>query len=416
MITEHCINPIYINNTFFNCGKCAYCRRAKKFQWTIRGKNELMENQKDSLFITLTYDNEHLPINPNTKPENERDAGGTLKPKDVTNFWKRLRKALPKGKKFKYIMCGEYGSGDDENYGYMRPHYHAILFGLSHMDIDEEDLKYLWGNGRVDINKEPFIEMSQIAYVIGYVDKKMTEQEDYQKYEKNGRIPPYQRVSKGIGEEYGQKHINEWIDNLSIPYNQSKAPLPRYYIEKIFKEEGRSIILESERTGIKLNEDEKNEEYIKKTKYYKTFKNPYGERTQKIIKKLYERKIENIKNYEIKYKVSLEIVQKLIHKAQKDYAEKINKMFEEWEYIQNKSDEEIQNEWKLKKELENQKKTQRPKTDERIHIDDLHLIMNCKDTAKTENKKIEEFNAEKRKTYELKKLKENYLKKILGIK
>lgn len=57
-------------------------------------------------FVTFTYNEENLPPN------------RSLRRKDMTDYWKRLRKSLEgTGKKIKYYMCGEYGDQ------FERPHY-----------------------------------------------------------------------------------------------------------------------------------------------------------------------------------------------------------------------------------------------------------------------------------------------------
>lgn len=65
---------------------------------------------KESAFVTLTYDDEHLPAN------------ASLSKRDVQLFFKRMRKA---GFSLRYVCCGEYG----ENGG--RPHYHCVFYGFS---------------------------------------------------------------------------------------------------------------------------------------------------------------------------------------------------------------------------------------------------------------------------------------------
>lgn len=64
-------------------------------------------------FITLTYNDEHLP-----RP-------GSLVPGHLRDFFKRARHVLGP---FRYFACGEYG---DLNW---RPHYHALLFGVDFPD------------------------------------------------------------------------------------------------------------------------------------------------------------------------------------------------------------------------------------------------------------------------------------------
>lgn len=46
-----------------NCGKCAYCRSLRSFDLTSRVQREFVnQGANTALFITLTYDNDHLPV------------------------------------------------------------------------------------------------------------------------------------------------------------------------------------------------------------------------------------------------------------------------------------------------------------------------------------------------------------------
>lgn len=70
---------------------------------------------RDNAYITLTYDDEHLP--------RLADTGiPTLEPMDYVKWLKRLRKALPF--KIRFFLVGEYGGIKH------RPHFHAIIFGM----------------------------------------------------------------------------------------------------------------------------------------------------------------------------------------------------------------------------------------------------------------------------------------------
>ena len=89
------------------CGHCLACRIARTREWTVRLLHE-SEFWEDTIFVTLTYDDEHLP------------SDRSLVPRDLTLFFKRLRKDLG-DRKIKYYACGEYG----DTFG--RPHYHAII-------------------------------------------------------------------------------------------------------------------------------------------------------------------------------------------------------------------------------------------------------------------------------------------------
>ena len=58
-------------------------------------------------FVTLTYDDDHLP------------EYNSLNYKHFQDFMKRLRKSH---NRVRFYMCGEYGED------FSRPHYHALLF------------------------------------------------------------------------------------------------------------------------------------------------------------------------------------------------------------------------------------------------------------------------------------------------
>lgn len=79
--------------------------------WSFRLVKE-GESSNTALFVTLTYNTEHVPIT--------NKGFLNLKKKDIQDYFKRLRK-LEKDK-IKYFVCGEYGSRT------FRPHYHIILF------------------------------------------------------------------------------------------------------------------------------------------------------------------------------------------------------------------------------------------------------------------------------------------------
>lgn len=102
-------------------------------------------NHEESTFITLTYNE-----------ENETD---TLHVKHYQNFLKQLRNYT--GKKFRYYLVGEYGDQTG------RPHYHAILFGLS--QFDHLYVERAWGKGFTDSSE---CNAATIDYVAGYVTKK----------------------------------------------------------------------------------------------------------------------------------------------------------------------------------------------------------------------------------------------------
>ena len=99
------------------CRQCSGCRQEYSRQWAMRNMHE-SSLWPNNLFITLTYDNQHLPKH------------NTLIKKDFQDFMKRLRKKKRSTTKnpIRFFHCGEYG----EKFG--RPHYHAILFNTQFRD------------------------------------------------------------------------------------------------------------------------------------------------------------------------------------------------------------------------------------------------------------------------------------------
>ena len=55
-----CSNPYMKDGVSFGCGQCKGCRVNKRRQWTHRILLESMCHES-SAFVTLTYDNDHLP-------------------------------------------------------------------------------------------------------------------------------------------------------------------------------------------------------------------------------------------------------------------------------------------------------------------------------------------------------------------
>lgn len=116
--------------TPFPCGRCIECRTFKAQCWTTRIIIEF-SMFADSAFITLTYDEEHLP------------KGHILEKKELTKFFKRFRKIIHP-KKIRYFAVGEYGT---EGERIINPHYHIILF--NHSYLDEEPIREAWALGDI---------------------------------------------------------------------------------------------------------------------------------------------------------------------------------------------------------------------------------------------------------------------------
>lgn len=163
-------------------------------------------------FITLTYDDENLPLRGN-------DPRGILVKSDLQKFFKRMRKDL----EFTYYACGEYGDRGS------RPHFHSIIFGQW---LTKEQLAKYWRLGLVDVGTAT---EKSIRYVAGYVSKKLGLYE----YSENERPAPFQISSQGLGFDWAKENLIESLAEGCITYQGSKLPIPRPYVkmyEELFPE------------------------------------------------------------------------------------------------------------------------------------------------------------------------------------
>lgn len=208
------------------CGQCIGCRIARSREWAIRCVHEA-SRYEDNCFITLTYNNAHLP------------SDGSL---DVTHwqkFMKRVRKKFGKGVRFYH--CGEYG----DTYG--RPHYHACLFNFDFPDkklwkiVNEQKLytsqilEDLWGMGFCSIGSVTF---QSAAYVARYIMKKVTGKNADNHYESvdeygvvTWRKPEYTTMSRrpGIGKAWFDEFHSDVYPHDFVVLNQAKMRPPRFY-------------------------------------------------------------------------------------------------------------------------------------------------------------------------------------------
>lgn len=180
-----CRNPFMADNMAYGCGQCIQCRINRKRHWANRLVLESMSHEFNC-FVTLTYDDDHLPHACGCKRCSGNHPGGTLRPDDVTKWLKRVRFGLP-DRIIRYYYCGEYGDNTH------RPHYHVMLFGVA--TIEEPYLQSKWPHGHLYIGE---CNAHTAGYVAGYVTKKMTSHEDERL---EGRHPEYARMSlrPGIG-------------------------------------------------------------------------------------------------------------------------------------------------------------------------------------------------------------------------
>ncbi len=241
-----------------NCGQCIGCKLDKASQWGIRSIHEAQMWDENS-FITLTYDDTHLPWDQ------------SLDKKEYQRFMKRLRKQQ-QPKTIRFIHSGEYGETCpkhdkkkcEECGPLQRPHYHAILFNHDfpdkypwkerngHQTYRSEQLEKLWPLGNSEIGTVTF---QSAAYVARYTTKKITGDNALAHYEKINPItgeviqvkPEYMTTSrggkdaagkelKGIGYPWYKKYKDDLFPRDECVIDGRIMKPPQYYTN-IYKQQ-----------------------------------------------------------------------------------------------------------------------------------------------------------------------------------
>ncbi|WNK12828.1 MAG: replication initiator protein [Microvirus sp.] len=197
-------------------------------------------------FITLTYDDEHLP------------PGGTLVLKHTQDFIKRLRRWLG-SIKISFFLCGEYG--DDEKkifqkqYGGTlgRPHYHALIFGYDFREYrpwkmnDEPSHSYhspfleeRWGMGLTSVGE---LNPQTAAYCARYAVKKITGDLALLHYSRTNPItgeitkirPEFTTCSTrpAIGDSWLAQYGTDVYPSDEVIHNGKQAKPPRFYDKRL---------------------------------------------------------------------------------------------------------------------------------------------------------------------------------------
>jgi len=236
------------------CGRCIGCAISKAIDW----KNRLVHESKfheHAYFLTCTYSPEQI------RPDYSLDKS------QFKRFMYRLRKHYGPGVRF--FNAAEYGSITS------RPHHHPILFGLEIEDLEHiknnsrgdplyrsDTLEKLWTHGQVLIGH---FSPEAARYVASHTEKTIKAvglkhmkvfdpvnqvtkwlRRPYtatnpETGEVTERVYPYTVMSNRPG--IGKKWIETYYQDCRSGYlvmktdptksEYSKAPIPRYYMQKI---------------------------------------------------------------------------------------------------------------------------------------------------------------------------------------
>lgn len=271
------LKPIYVD-----CNKCESCQQKYISQLGMRSRHELLYCNS-SCFITLTVANEFID---EVFPNNSLDHLAFQK------FIRRLRDYLRRTKyknnpedcpKIKYIMCGEYGEK------FLRPHYHAVIFGYDFDDIQplyqrgkqvkgtfrSSELEKLWTYGFSSVKKANY---DTCTYLAKYVAKGKGKTKDEYQYldtstgEIKYRKKEYMVYPKGgLGKQFFMDNhkviLRQGYFNLPMKKKQqgdgripAKIGIPRYYKKLAEKYYGKEYKEYQDRLAPII--EEKNSEYI----------------------------------------------------------------------------------------------------------------------------------------------------------
>lgn len=226
-----------LNPLSLPCGQCIGCRLDRAQQWAIRCYHEASMYQHNA-FITLTYDNTHIPTN------------HSLAIREWQLFMKKLRKHFAPSK-IRFFACGEYGPQT------LRPHYHALLFNCYFPDqkllktlsnnqklYTSETLTSLWSYGLPTIGA---VNYQTAGYCARYVVKKWTGKLADDHYfrvspidGKTYRVMPEFSVQSrmpGLGTAWFEKYKSDCFPSDFLIVDGHKVPVPRFYSLKLEEEQ-----------------------------------------------------------------------------------------------------------------------------------------------------------------------------------
>lgn len=223
------------NPIMMPCGQCMGCRLERSRQWALRMSHEAQLYDHNS-FITLTFDDEHLP------------STNSINVRDWQLFMKRLRASIPH--KIRFYACGEYG---DLN---LRPHYHAIIFNHQFTPktlwsenrgnplYTSPSLTKHWPYGLATLGNVTF---ESAAYVARYVTKKITGDRAAEHYTRRHPLtgelhqvePEAAWMSRrpGLGATWLIKYHADVYPSDFIVHDGKKMRPPRAYDKSLTEEE-----------------------------------------------------------------------------------------------------------------------------------------------------------------------------------
>lgn len=216
---------------FLPCGQCVGCRSQRASAWAVRCHHEARMHDA-SAFVTLTYDDEHMTLN------------GSVDLRHTQLFMKRVRNHFGAGVRF--FLCGEYGETT------LRPHYHALLFGMDFPDkvkqrvregypvYTSDLLSEIWPYGSHEIGS---VTPKSAGYCAQYVRKKITGAPASEHYLRPHPVtgdlhrvePEFATQSRrpGLGADWFHKYGSDAFPSDFLVVDGRKVRPPDFYLKKL---------------------------------------------------------------------------------------------------------------------------------------------------------------------------------------
>ncbi len=209
------------------CKKCLICLYRHCLEWTMRCWLEAERYGNNNMFLTLTYDEDHIPVDGVDK-------------KNLSKFMHDLRQYYQRKKKhigIRFFGCGEYGRKDN------RPHYHVLIFNCPQFGDEKvhskkqgrktlyqsKILDRIWGKGACTIGD---VTQNSAHYVAMYQLKRY-----------NLELPSYLKPQfinmsrkKGIGFDYLYYNIDQILESDQIILPNGKTTILPFSFNRKLKE------------------------------------------------------------------------------------------------------------------------------------------------------------------------------------
>lgn len=205
-----------------SCGKCLECLSRRSNEWSFRIMLEASQYESNC-FITLTYNDENLPLN------------GSVSRREVQLFMKSLRQALSP-LKVRFFACGEYGKK------LSRPHYHLIIFNWFPDDsyplkVDKRGqqlyrspfLETVWKKGFSSVGK---LTLDSARYCAKYMSK----WQFVRGFKTDNMQPPFIQMSNRPGIGYNSVYRSDMVSD-KVYFDGRSVSIPRYFL-KVMESDG----------------------------------------------------------------------------------------------------------------------------------------------------------------------------------